>query len=56
MAIKVWMRDERTGIEVGVNADGELFFGDDSSGYNLPDTPKNREYIRQEFYRVTRSK
>ena len=54
MTIKVWMRDERTGIECGINADGELFLGDDSSGYNLPDTPENREYIRRDFYRYTR--
>ena len=54
MTIKVWMRDERTGIECGINADGELFLGDDSSGYNLPDTPENREYIRRDFIRYTR--
>ena len=52
--MKVFYRDERTGIEAGINADGELFFGDDSSGYNLPDTPENREYIRREFIRHTR--
>jgi hypothetical protein len=52
--MKVFYRDERTGIEAGINADGELFFGDDSSGYNLPDTPENREYIRRDFIRYTR--
>ena len=52
--MKVFYRDEKTGIEAGVNDFGELFFGDDSSGYNLPDTPENREYIRREFIRHTR--
>ena len=52
--MKVFYRDEKTGIEAGVNDFGELFFGDDSSGYNLPDTPENREYIRRDFIRYTR--
>ncbi len=49
--MKVFYRDEKTGIEAGVNDFGELFLGDDSSGYNLPDTPENREYIRRDFIR-----
>jgi len=51
--MKVFYRDEKTGIEAGVNDFGELFLGDDNSGYNLPDTPENREYIRREFIRYT---
>lgn len=37
------------GLECGVNDDGNLFLGDDRSGYNLSDTPENREYILKDF-------
>jgi hypothetical protein len=45
----IWRRDERTGIEVGINDDGELFLGNDRSGFNLPDTEENREVILRDF-------
>ena len=53
MTIKVWLRDEKTGIECGINKDGELFIGDNKSGYNLRDTKENREYIINDFCRYT---
>lgn len=47
--MQVWKRDERTGIECGINDDGELYLGDDRSGFNLPDTEENREAILRDF-------
>jgi len=47
--MQVWKRDERTGIECGINDDGELFLGNDQSGFNLPDTEENREAILRDF-------
>lgn len=49
--MEIWKRDEETGIECGINDFGELFLGNDFSGYNLPDTPENREYILMDFDR-----
>jgi hypothetical protein len=37
------------GLECGINDDGDLFLGDDRSGYNLRDTPENRECILKDF-------
>lgn len=51
--MEIWLRDEKTGIECGLNNDGELFLGDDKSGYNLDDTPENREYVIKDFCRYT---
>ena len=39
-------------LECGINDDGNLFLGDDRSGYTLPNTPKNRTYIENDFERV----
>ena len=36
-------------IVCGINSDGDLFLGDDRSGYNLPDTPENRDFILADF-------
>lgn len=36
-------------LECGINDDGDLFLGDDRSGYNLPDTLENRERILNDF-------
>ena len=47
--MQVWKRDERTGIACGINDDGELFLGNDRSGFNLPDTEENREVILRDF-------
>lgn len=48
-------RDERTGIEYGINIDGDLYLGNDSSGYNLRDTPENRKRVLADFKRYTSS-
>lgn len=53
MKIEVWMKDEKTGIECGLNGDGDLFLGDNYSGYNLRDTPENRERIINDFCQCT---
>ena len=50
-AMTIWRKDEETGLECGINDDGNLFLGNDCSGYNLPDTPENREYILNDFDR-----
>ena len=47
--MEIWRRDNATGIEIGVNSDGELFLGNDRSGFNLPDTEENREAILRDF-------
>lgn len=55
--------NKATGISCGINNDGELFFGITSEkynyytgqiernhmGYNLPDTPDNRQKILADF-------
>lgn len=46
-------KDDATGIEYGINSDGNLYLGDDKSGYNLPDTPENRETVLADFRRYT---
>lgn len=51
--VEVWLRDEKTGTEIGRNADGELFIGNEFSGGNYPDTPENREKLYRDFCRYT---
>lgn len=45
----IFKENEKTGLQCGINNDGNLFLGDEKSGYNLPDTPDNREYILSDF-------
>ena len=45
----IFKENPKTGLMCGVNDFGELFLGDDRSGYNLLDTPDNREYILSDF-------
>lgn len=52
-AVEVWYWDEKTGINAGRNAAGELFVGNDKSGANLPDTQENRKRLKAEFERLT---
>ena len=47
----IFRRDDKTGLTCGINDDGNLFLGNDGNGYNLPDTPENREYILNDFDR-----
>jgi hypothetical protein len=51
--IEVWMEDKKTGIQCGLNRYGKLFLGNSESGYNLPDTPENRERVIHDFCRYT---
>ncbi|GEM_PF-2399945 len=51
--METWLKDEKTGIECGINCDGDLFLGDDKSGYNLRDTSENRERVINDFCNVT---
>ena len=53
MKVEVWMEDKKTGIQCGLNRYGELFLGNSESGYNLPDTPENRERVINDFCRIT---
>lgn len=32
MKIKVWLKDEKTDIECGLNGDGDLFLGNNKKG------------------------
>ena len=45
----IFKENKQTGLSCGVNDYGELFLGDSKSGYNLPDTPENRDLIRADF-------
>jgi len=45
----IFKENTRTGLQCGVNDDGDLFLGDSRSGYNLPNTPDNKEYIMADF-------
>ena len=47
----IFKENKETGLQCGVNDYGELFLGDNQSGYNLTDTPENREYILADFER-----
>lgn len=47
----IFKENKETGLQCGVNEYGELFLGDNQSGYNLADTPENREYILADFER-----
>lgn len=51
--MEVWLRDENTGIEAGINDDGELFIGNKDSGGNYSDTPQNRRMLIRDFCRYT---
>lgn len=45
----IFAENKQTGLQCGINDYGELFLGNDRSGYNLPDTPENRELIMNDF-------
>jgi hypothetical protein len=45
----IFKEDKVLGIACGINDSGELFVGGNRSGYNLPDTPKNRERVLKDF-------
>lgn len=47
----IFKENKETGLQCGVNEYGELFLGDNQSGYTLTDTPENREYILADFER-----
>lgn len=47
--MKIFKQDARTGVSCGVNNFGEVFCGNDRSGYTLPDTLENREYVLADF-------
>lgn len=47
----IFAEDKKSGIQCGVNDLGDLFLGNGRSGYNLPNTPENREYILADFSR-----
>lgn len=49
MGYTVFKRNEKTGLECGINAYGELYLGDNESGYNLPNTPENKARILADF-------
>lgn len=51
----IFKEDKVLGIACGINDSGELFVGGNRSGYNLPDTPKNREKALKDFDYWTQS-
>lgn len=53
--MKIFRENKKTGLSCGINDNGDLFLGDNTSGYNLPDTEENREYILRDFEYYNRS-
>ena len=51
--MEIWLEDKETGLQCGKNNDGDLFWGDNYSGANAPDTPENRKMIVRDFCRYT---
>ena len=47
--MKIFKENKETGLQCGVNDYGEVFLDDNRSGYNLPDTPENRERVIADF-------
>ena len=45
----IFKENKETGLSCGINDDGDLFLGDNISGYNLPDTRENRKKIMADF-------
>ena len=45
----IFKENKKTGLQCGINDYGELFLGDDRSGYNLTDTPESRKNILVDF-------
>ena len=45
----IFKENKKTGLQCGINDFGDLFLGDDRSGYNLPDTSENRKRILADF-------
>jgi hypothetical protein len=54
--LTVLFKDDTSGLEAGINADGNLYFGDNKSGYNLDDTIDNRHRIARDIERYTGQK
>lgn len=50
----LFQENKETGLQCGINDDGDLFVGDNRSGYSLPDTPENREYVIKDFERYNK--
>lgn len=49
----IFETDKETGISCGINDDGDLFLDNGKSGYNLPDTRENMQYLLLDFERLT---
>lgn len=47
--MQIFKEDKKSKLSCGINDDGALFFGDNKSGSNLPDTPENRELVVRLF-------
>lgn len=45
----IFKEDKARGIACGINDSGELFVGGNGSGYNMLDTPENREKVLEDF-------
>lgn len=45
----IFKENKMTGLQCGINDHGDLFLANNNSGYNLPDTKSNREYVKRDF-------
>lgn len=50
----IFKENQKTNLQCGINDDGVLFLGDNVSGYNLSDTPENRNRILSDFDRYNK--
>ena len=53
--ITYFKKNDETGLSCGINANGELFCGDENSGYNLPNTPANKRKVLKDFDELNES-
>lgn len=52
-SVVIWLRDDKTGLQCGINAEGDLYLSNESTGYSLKDSKENRKEIIREFCKQT---
>ena len=50
--MKIFKKNKKTGLKCGINDYGDIFLGDDKSGYNLRNTRRNRKRILNDFKKI----
>lgn len=52
-SVVIWLRDDKTGLQCGINAEGDLYLSTETTGYSLKDSKENRKKIIREFCKQT---